>query len=96
MRILSLWHLPIDPIRDYFGEKIALYFSFITYYGKSKLFMAIVGLICYILQQIFLSRSMVLSYKWTTLVYGVFVLFWSIFFSEYWKRREALFALKYG
>ena len=28
------WEIPIDSIRDYFGEKIALYFDFLKFYTK--------------------------------------------------------------
>lgn len=44
------WHIPIPPIRDYFGEKIALYFSFLSYYTSWKSVMALTGLVCYIIQ----------------------------------------------
>lgn len=75
---------------------MALYFSLLTYYSKAKIYMAFIGLICYILQSVFINYTEILAYKWTTLIYGVCVLFWSILFAEFWKRREALFALKYG
>lgn len=28
------WFIPITSIRDYFGEKIALYFNFVSFYIK--------------------------------------------------------------
>lgn len=28
------WFIPIDSMRDYFGEKVALYFDFLSYYAK--------------------------------------------------------------
>lgn len=28
------WFIPIPTMRDYFGEKIALYFQFLSYYTK--------------------------------------------------------------
>ena len=39
------WQIPINTMRDYFGEKIALYFDFLKYYTKQLWYMAIVGII---------------------------------------------------
>lgn len=90
------WHIPIDPIRDYFGEKIAIYFSFLTFYSKYKLIMAIIGVIIFILHKTFLGTADALAYKWTTFIYALLILIWSIIFSEQWKRRQKLFAIRYG
>lgn len=39
------WHVSINSMRDYFGEKIALYFSFLSYFTKQLWYMAIIGII---------------------------------------------------
>ncbi len=90
------WHISIDPIRDYFGEKIGIYFSLLTFYAKAKVYMSIIGLIIYVLQQHFLTNEQIVSYKYATIVFAGLVLFWSISFTELWKRRQALFAIRYG
>jgi Calcium-activated chloride channel len=38
---------PLDDIRDYFGEKIALYFQFMAHLSKWMLPLAVLGLIVY-------------------------------------------------
>ena len=37
--------IDIDSVRNYFGEKIALYFQFLSFYANQLTIMAIVGLI---------------------------------------------------
>lgn len=39
------WHIPIDTIRDYYGEKIAMFFDFLSFYTKNLWYMAIIGII---------------------------------------------------
>ena len=90
------WYLSIDPIRDYYGEKIAIYFSYLTFYSKAKCLMAFLGLIIYILQKYFLDNTNIEAYKITSVVFAAIILLWTIGFSEYWKRRQALFAMRYG
>jgi hypothetical protein len=38
------WDLPLDDIRDYFGEKIALYFAFVAFVIKWLMSLTLVGL----------------------------------------------------
>lgn len=40
------WYQPLNHIREYFGEKIALYFSFMGFYTQALLIPAIIGLGC--------------------------------------------------
>ncbi|CAD8208434.1 unnamed protein product [Paramecium octaurelia] len=52
MKIGEIWHVPSDEVREYYGEKIALYFTFLGHYTKSLLIPGIIGLICTIIQSL--------------------------------------------
>lgn len=39
------WDIPIDTIRDYFGEKIAIYFRFLSFYTFHLSYMSVLGFI---------------------------------------------------
>ena len=94
------WYYPIyieiSPIRDYFGEKIALYFSFVRYYAHWKVVMGFIGLVFAILCFSFLNSDRNQAYRITTLVFMCFVITWAVIFKEIWKRRMNCFALEYG
>lgn len=58
------WYVNIETIRNYFGEKIAIYFSFLSFYTLEMAIMALLGFIaqvlsfyfpCYIYYCIFLN-----------------------------------------
>ena len=95
-QFLRPWYISIDALRDYFGEKIAIYFSLQIFYTKFKGILGIIGLIIFIMQQSFLTTKSVFAYKITTLIYVIVVLIWIVLFGEFWKRQQALFAMRYG
>ena len=39
---------PLDKIRDYYGEKVALYFAWLGYYNSMLIFPIIMGICCFI------------------------------------------------
>jgi hypothetical protein len=43
------WYVPVKAIRDYYGEKIALYFMFLGFYTRNLFFMGIIGFFVYLL-----------------------------------------------
>ncbi|XP_059488019.1 anoctamin-3-like isoform X2 [Neocloeon triangulifer] len=47
---LKVWYKvqPLDKIRDYFGDEVALYFAWLGFYTKMLIPASIVGLICFI------------------------------------------------
>lgn len=44
------WFVPETEIRNYYGEKVALYFTFLGYYTKELMLMGIAGLAVFIVQ----------------------------------------------
>jgi len=77
---------PFHEIREYYGEAVTLYYAWMDCYIVWLVSLSIVGSVCWILYQfksewVYLENALVL--------YGAFVIFWSIFFMEAWNRREA-------
>jgi len=85
------WEQPLFAVKEYFGEKIALYFCFMSHYTRWLCFPAVVGV-------------PVQLYAWATgnygnaslPVYAFVVAMWAIVMLEYWKREENMTSLKWG
>uniref|UniRef100_A0A6A7FSV7 Anoctamin n=2 Tax=Hirondellea gigas TaxID=1518452 RepID=A0A6A7FSV7_9CRUS len=78
---------PLDKIRDYFGESIAMYFSFLSFYTMLLLVPAILGL-----AQMMLNIDSFSEYTF----YAVFNLIWVTVFLEVWKRHCCGLAYRWG
>jgi len=82
---------PYHVIREYFGEKIGLFFMFEKHYGSWLIYPAVVGLPMQIA-------------VWYTGNYDLdalpalafFTALWAVFLTEFWKRKEATKALEWG
>lgn len=74
---------PIEEIRDYFGEQIALYFAFLRIYTESLIWPALIGVFTMIGHVVNGVEGNPL-----TIVYSVAVSFWSVYFLTQWKRRQ--------
>ena len=85
------WNMPFEDLRQYFGEKIALYNVFIGHYS---FWLLIPGLIGLVFQLVVWGSgnfsSPVLPF------YSLIVCVWAILMLEYWKRAEAYKAMKWG
>ena len=86
----------MGDIREYFGEKIALYFSWLGFYTVSLLFPAILGIFMMIL---FRARG----YEYTIghldyflVIFGMLIVVWSTVYKQGWDREEQAVALKWG
>ena len=101
----------MEEIRDYYGEKIALYFLFLSHYTTWLLAPGIVGFPFF--HFIFLQTNIgcdlgigiyihiSLDTKLGNNVMSVpffaaFMALWATFFLEFWKRKEKTFAMKWG
>ena len=77
---------PLLRIRDYFGEKVAIYFAWLDTYTRALVLPAIVGVIF----QAFGGQGLSL------LAFGGFVSIWATTQTEVWKRRNAFLNLWWG
>ena len=88
----SWWaNQPLDQIRDYFGERLALYFAFLQHLTRSLLLPGLVGLF------------VVLGSFWYGTVdnplapaYSVFIMVWTPWFAKTWRREEAQLAFRWN
>lgn len=92
---LKLWAMPMSQpfsqIRNYFGEKIALYFAFTGKFTEFLMFASIAGFITWL--------NVLIQDTYDAYLVGPFAIFitvWAVVFLEKWKRREAALALEYG
>ncbi|GFO25413.1 anoctamin [Plakobranchus ocellatus] len=78
---------PIDTIQQYFGTKIAIYFSFLGFYTVSLIPPAMIGIIYFL-------------YPWASMyreaTFAVFNLIWTTIFLEAWKRYCNTQCFKWG
>ncbi|GBG27052.1 Anoctamin-7 [Hondaea fermentalgiana] len=126
------WQQPLEEIRNYAGEKIALYFAFLGHYTLWLVPPAVIGTVIFIHQMIQLNADtgsfnivgsgtaeLIASNVTVTLENGqlfnktvyetelytqvpeapffaLFIALWASVLIEFWKRKEARFALRWG
>ena len=73
---------PIDQIRDYFGESVALYWSFARAYTRLLVIIAFLGLIEHCVEQYGVN------YVYTNVTFTFLNLLSLAFFCELWKRQS--------
>lgn len=76
-----------DKIHKYFGEKVALYFSFLGIYTVSLIPPALIGLLYFFWS----GYSM-----YSEATFAIFNLIWSTMFLEGWKRYCSTLCFKWG
>eukprot|EP00760_Papus_ankaliazontas_P001170 PhM_4_TR10409/c0_g1_i1/m.42736 len=82
---------PLDAIRLYFGEKVALYFLWMQHYTMLLSIPALAGL------GMGIYGVVVNSYNNVTMsFYSLAVILWSVVWLRYWQRQEAAFTEEYG
>jgi hypothetical protein len=85
------WDVPTHDLKEYFGEKIALYTVFIGHYSVYLIIPALVGLV---FQLVVWGTG---NYSHPVLpFYSLLITVWSIVMLEFWKRQEATTAMHWG
>lgn len=92
---VSLWYQPLEEIRDYFGDDVGLYFSWLGTYTKALLLQSALGMVVMVYQPIAAAKEPEcnffgcgVAYNPLTIFYSVYVGIWSTIFIETWHRRE--------
>mmetsp|Transcript_27752 Transcript_27752/g.59816 ORF Transcript_27752/g.59816 Transcript_27752/m.59816 type:complete len:763 (-) Transcript_27752:195-2483(-) len=85
------WEMPTHDLKDYFGEKIALYCVFIAHYSLFLILPAVVGLV---FQLVVWGTG---DYSHPVIAfYSLIICIWAIVMLEYWKRQQAHTAMQWG
>lgn len=84
LELLTIPQSELDDLKAHLGEKVALYFAFLSYYFRSLLFPSIIGLFFWLLG---LSFHPLL---------GLGFVGWSVVFIETWRLREKAIAVQWG
>ncbi|KAJ3397519.1 Anoctamin-7 [Lobulomyces angularis] len=96
---------PLKDVRYYFGEKIAFYFAWISFYTLWCWLAALIGLIVFFYGVYFnfttVDTTFHNSYEMIfdnplTAPYALFISLWALIFLEFWKRQEATLQVVWG
>lgn len=82
---------PIDSVAEYFGESIAFYFAFLTFYTRWLIIPSIVGVIVFAVQM----SSGTLN-NWLCAPYAVLLMVWICLLLAYWRQKESALAYRWG
>ncbi|KZT07509.1 DUF590-domain-containing protein [Laetiporus sulphureus 93-53] len=79
----ELGFVKFDNIRKHFGEAIALYFAFLSYYTKYLIFISAVGAWFYFFSEAYSA------------VYSCILLLWSVAFVESWRIQQRILSVRW-
>jgi len=98
---------PLDSVREYFGEKIALYFAFLGFYTSFLWIPAAAGLLSFAYGLYFATSHASEEDTFeaimgrvvdnpSTLPFAAFVCLWGTLFLDFWRRQSTFLAWKWG
>ena len=96
------WNQPIERVKDYFGEKIALYFCWLGHYTTWLIGASVLGSITYVVVVLasLAHESDDVPYEASPTnpvpLFAFLMALWATFFLEYWKREEKRRAMMWG
>jgi len=85
------WGTNIDLVRNYFGERIALYFLFISHLSKWLILPSILGFILFLVDLIIGSPD-----NYTAAPLSLLVGVWTMSIIHFWRQKCARYAAKWG
>jgi len=89
--VFTLKNPPLREIRDYFGEQVALYFAFLSFYTWALLIPSGFGVVTFIV-----TISTNLTANAMLPIFGIIICLWATMFLEYWKRYQSILRGQWG
>jgi hypothetical protein len=89
----AIFYQPIEEVRDYFGDAVAIYFAWMGLYAHCLIFPALFGFASFVWQT---TLNLSPDENPTTIPYSVFFAMWSISFLSAWKQRENEYRFLWG
>ena len=84
---------PLDKVRDYYGEEIAMYFAFMQELTNALFYPGVVGLLLFIVSLVWFEGS---NDNPFTPFYSFQILVWITYFCKMWRRTEAVHAVRWN
>jgi len=78
-------------VRDYFGDKVAFYYLWMSFYWQWLAVPGLVGLVLQILDVAFRTPDNI-----TAVPFCIFLTVWTMFLPHFWRRQEAKYAIAWG
>jgi hypothetical protein len=78
-------------VRDYFGEKVAFYYVWMSFYWKWLVIPGILGALLQVLDVAFRTPD-----NMTAVPFCLFLSVWSTFLPHFWRRQQAKLAIAWG
>lgn len=86
------WNQNVNDAKDYYGEKIGLYFGWLGHYTTWLIYISIIGFIAWIVVAANNNNPNTSFMPY----FSVFVAIWSTLYLESWKRKENYYAMIWG
>lgn len=90
----TIWSPPLTAIRDYYGEEVAYYFSFVSFYLQQLAYSpAIASVVLYFIR---IYREDTIDTCTLTPLFGVGTFLWAVTFINRWRQQENRLAYEWG
>jgi hypothetical protein len=98
------WDKPLNVmhIREYYGEKVALYFAFLDHYKGSLFIISVIGVVVQFWQvaeryiPYLTAAETGIPQDVGSLLFSAVIAVWGTLFLEFWKRKEATLTTNWG
>jgi len=95
LKVVVNWNdgiqIPLNRIKDYFGERIGLYFVYLQFYTQQLMLPALIGTVVFIVSVIYQSNEGIMNPY-----FAAYSPVWSMIFMKGWQQRQSATAMKWG